>query len=57
MGEKRKVFVLGSYVALLGESNGRPVPVLALLKRADVCWKVSHCMIDEYHGRIIDCCA
>lgn len=56
MGEERKAFLLDSYVALLAEVNGRPVPVLALSKRASVCWKVSRHMIDEYHGGVVDCC-
>ena len=32
------------------------MPVLALSQRAGVCWKVSCCIIDEYHGGGVDFC-
>ena len=56
MGEERKAFIIDSYVALLAESNGRPAPVLALSKRAGVCWKVARRIIDEYHVGVAGCC-
>ena len=56
MGDKRKAFVLDSYVALLAEANGHLVPVLMLSKRDAVCWKVARRIIYEYHGGVVDCC-
>ena len=56
MGAERKAFVIDCYVTLLAGSNGRPVPVLALAKRAGVCWKVASRIVDEYHGGVADCC-